>query len=169
VGRPLPAFDVELRDDEGLPVAVGCLGELWIKGPGMFDAYLSPWQTVDEICVDGWFATGDLAETDAAGRVYLRGRKKSVMNVSGMKVFPEEVETLIERHPAVKRCRVAGFPHAVLGTVPVAEVILRDGAVLTARELIGWCRQSLSIYKVPVRVKFVDELPLTASGKIRRA
>ncbi len=168
VGRPLPAFDVELRNDEGMPVAAGNLGELWIKGPGMFDAYLSPWQKVDEVCVAGWFATGDLAETDAAGRVYLRGRKKSVLNVSGMKVFPEEVEAVIERHPAVRRCRVTGFPHAVLGTVPVAEVILHDAATLAARELMDWCRESLSIYKVPVRFKTVDELPLTASGKIRR-
>ncbi len=168
VGRPLPAFDVELRDEEGLPVAVGRVGELWIKGPGMFDAYLSPWQTVAEICVAGWFATGDLAVTDAAGRVYLRGRKKSVLNVGGMKVFPEEVEAIVEKHPAVRRCRVTGFPHAVLGTVAVAEVILHDGDALEPRELIGWCRESLSIYKVPVRVKFVDELPLTASGKIRR-
>lgn len=168
VGRPLPAFDVELRDEEGLPVAVGGVGELWIKGPGMFDAYLSPWQTLDEICVAGWFATGDLAVTDAAGRVYLRGRKKSVLNVGGMKVFPEEVEAIVERHPAVRRCRVTGFSHAVLGTVPVAEVILHGGESMRPRELIGWCRKSLSTYKVPVRVTLVDELPLTASGKIRR-
>lgn len=169
VGRPLPAFDVELRDEEGMPVSVGCVGELWIKGPGMFDAYLSPWQTVDEICVDGWFATGDLAETDAAGRVYLKGRKKSVLNVSGMKVFPEEVEQVMERHPAVRRCRVTGKAHTVLGTVPVAEVILHEGKTVAARELIGWCRQMLSIYKSPARVTFVETLPMTASGKIRRA
>jgi long-chain acyl-CoA synthetase len=81
VGRPLPAYDVELRDEEGRTVAVGAIGELWIKGPGMFDAYLSPWQTVDEVCVDGWFPTGDLAETDAAGRVFIRGRKRCVINV----------------------------------------------------------------------------------------
>ena len=168
VGRPLPAFDVELRDDEGLSVPIGCVGELWVKGPGMFDAYLSPWQTVDEICVDGWFATGDLAETDAAGRIYLRGRTKSVLNVNGMKVFPEEVETVIEQHPQVRKCRVTGNTHAMLGTVPVAEIILQDGAKLSVRELTHWCRESLSIYKVPVRVTFVGELPLTASGKIRR-
>jgi len=168
VGRPLPAFDVELRDEEGMPVPVGNTGELWIKGPGMFDAYLSPWQTVDEICVDGWFATGDLAETDAAGRIYLKGRKKSVLNVSGMKVFPEEVEQVLERHPAVRRCRVSGSSHAVLGTVPVADVILHDGETVSARELVHWCRGVLSIYKAPVRIRFVDELPMTASGKIRR-
>lgn len=168
VGRPLPSFDVELRDEEGLPVAVGRVGELWIKGPGMFDAYLSPWQTVKEICVEGWFATGDLAETDAAGRVYLRGRKKSVLNVSGMKVFPEEVEAVLEQHPAVRRCQVKGIPHTVLGTVPVAEVILQDGEMPTPRDLIAYCREILSIYKVPVRVTFVEELSLTASGKVRR-
>lgn len=168
VGRPQPGFEVELRDDDGSPVAPGRVGELWIKGPGMFDAYLSPWQTVEEICLEGWFATGDLATSDAAGRISLKGRKKSVMNVNGMKVFPEEVEVILGKHPAVKCCRVAGFPHAMLGTVPVAEVILQAGVTLSSRELIHWCRESLSIYKVPVRVKFVDELPLTASGKIRR-
>lgn len=168
VGRPLPAYDVELRNDEGLPVAAGRVGELWIKGPGMFDAYLSPWQTAAEICVDGWFATGDLARTDAAGRVWLLGRTKSVLNVSGMKVFPEEVESALEQHPAVRRCRVTGFPHAVLGTVPVAEVIVNEGATLSSRDLIRWCRESMSIYKIPVRVTFVDALPVTASGKLRR-
>jgi long-chain acyl-CoA synthetase len=169
VGRPLPAFDVELRDEEGLPVAIGSIGELWIKGPGMFDAYLSPWQTLDEICVAGWFATGDLAVMDAAGRIYLQGRVKSVLNISGMKVFPEEVEAVIEKHSAVQRCRVKGRSHAVLGTVTAAEVILKPGKSIEARELINWCRKSLSVYKVPARVKFVTELPLTASGKIRRA
>lgn len=168
VGRPLPAFDVELRNEEGIPVAVGNIGELWIKGPGMFDAYLTPWQPVDEVCVEGWFPTGDLAETDAAGRVFIRGRKKSVLNVNGMKVFPEEVEAVLERHPAVARCQVFGLNHAVLGTVPVAEVVLHEGENVESRELIGWCRKSLSPYKVPVRVRQVDALSLTASGKIRR-
>ncbi len=168
VGRPLPAFDVELRDEEGLPVDIGTVGELWIKGPGMFDAYLSPWQTREEICVDSWFATGDLAETDSAGRIYLRGRKKSVLNVSGMKVFPEEIESVLEAHPAVSRSRARGMAHPVFGVVPVAEVVIREGAQATPRELTLWCRNALSAYKVPVRVKLVGKVPLTASGKVRR-
>lgn len=168
IGRPLPAFDVELRNEEGIPVPAGNVGELWIKGPGMFDAYLSPWQPVDEVCVNGWFPTGDLAETDAAGRVFIRGRKKSVLNVSGMKVFPEEVEGVLGRHPAVKLCRVSGAGHSVLGTVPVAEVVFEEGKSAEQKELIAWCRKSLSSYKVPARVKRVDALDLTASGKIRR-
>lgn len=168
VGRPLPSYDVELRDEEGLAVPAGRSGELWIKGPGMFDSYLSPWQPVAEVCVDEWFATGDLAEMDAGGRIFLKGRSKSVMNVSGMKVFPEEVENVIDIHPEVVRSRVYGETHAVLGTVVVADVIVKDGAILSARDIADWCKKSLSIYKVPVRVSFVSRLPMTASGKIRR-
>lgn len=165
VGRPLPAYAVELRDDAGRPVAAGRIGELWVKGPGMFDAYLSPWRTVEEVCMDGWFPTGDLAETDAAGRIFIRGRSKSVINVSGMKVFPEEVEAVLQSHPAVQRCRVSGCSHPVFGTIPVAEVIAAD---IAARDLIAWCRGRLSPYKIPARISLVDSLPLTASGKIRR-
>lgn len=168
VGKPQPAYAVELRDAAGHPVAGGTAGELWIKGPGLFDAYLSPWQKVEEICSGGWFSTGDLAEMDAEGRIHLRGRKKSVINVNGMKVFPEEVEAVLESHPAVQRCRVSGIPHPVLGTIPIAEVIRADDPPISARELIRWCRDLLSIYKVPSKVTFVGELPLTASGKIRR-
>jgi acyl-CoA synthetase (AMP-forming)/AMP-acid ligase II len=168
VGRPLPAYDVELRDEEGRPVAVGTIGELWIKGPGMFDAYLSPWQTVDEVCVDGWFPTGDLAETDAAGRIFIRGRKRGVINVSGMKVFPEEVEEVLRQHPAVAECRVRGTHHPVVGMIPVADVVPHEGTGLRPRELADWCRARLSAYKVPARFRRVAQLELTASGKIRR-
>jgi long-chain acyl-CoA synthetase len=168
VGRPLPAYDVELRDEEGRPVEVGTIGELWIKGPGMFDAYLSPWQTVDEVCVDGWFPTGDLAETDAAGRVFIRGRKRSVINVSGMKVFPEEVEEVLRRHPAVAACRVRGVHHPVVGMIPVAEIVAGEENKSLSRELAEWCRERISAYKVPARFIRVEQLELTASGKVRR-
>lgn len=168
VGRPLPAYRAELRDDDGGCVAHGEVGELWISGPGMFDAYLSPWQPCHDVCSDAWFSTGDLAESDASGRLFIRGRKKSVINVGGMKVFPEEVEAVIEKHPAVARCRVRGIHHAVLGGIPVAEVILASDEPFNPRELIHWCRKSLSAYKVPVKVKSVEVLDLTASGKIRR-
>jgi acyl-CoA synthetase (AMP-forming)/AMP-acid ligase II len=78
------------------------------------------------------------------------------------------VETVLERHPAVFRCRVFGLAHRVLGTVPAAEVVFHPGQAAEGRELIDWCRKSLSPYKVPVRFKPVDALELTASGKIRR-
>jgi acyl-coenzyme A synthetase/AMP-(fatty) acid ligase len=118
--------------------------------------------------VDGWFPTGDLAETDAAGRVFIRGRKRSVINVSGMKVFPEEVEEVLCKHPAVSACRVRGTHHPVVGMIPVADVVPREGTSPSPGELAEWCRARLSAYKVPARFRRVAQLALTASGKIRR-
>ncbi len=168
LGRPLPAFNVDLRDITGRSLPPGETGELWINGPGFFDAYLSPWQLSCEICRNGWFATGDLAEIDATGRIFLRGRLKSVLNIGGMKAFPEEIETVIDAHPEVRQSRVSGRDHPVLGSVPFAEVIPREPGSITKADLIAWCRARLAAFKVPTRIHFVDTIPTTASGKIRR-
>ncbi|MBK1883342.1 long-chain fatty acid--CoA ligase [Luteolibacter pohnpeiensis] len=160
VGRPQPAYQVRIEGES--------IGELWVRGPGMFDAYLSPWKLCADVCDDGWFATGDLAEMDETGRVFLRGRKKSVLNVGGMKVFPEEIEAVLNRHPAVARSRVTGLDHPVMGAVPVAEVVLDGEKTATSRQLAEFCRGLLSSYKVPIKFRIVDAVPLTASGKIKR-
>lgn len=166
VGKPTPAFAISLRDDTGHEVAPGEIGELCFKGPGLFDAYLSPWQSSADVCRAGWFATGDLAKLDTEGRVHLCGRKKSVLNIGGMKVFPEEIEAVLNQHPAVKRSHAFGRAHQVFGTVPAAEVELLEK--VTPRELQAWCRERLSAFKVPVQIKAVDAIALTASGKVRR-
>jgi len=158
VGKPTPSFEVKLDD-----------GELLLRGPGLFDAYLSPWQPRDEVLRDGWFPTGDIAEIDDTGSHFLKGRVRSVINVGGMKCFPEEVEAILTSHPSVKAARVLARPHAALGFVPVAEVIAETGTESTlAAELKKLCQQRLSAYKVPLLFTFVTELPLTASGKVRR-
>ena len=159
VGQPTPSFEVRLDDD----------GELLLRGPGLFDAYLSPWQPREAILRDGWFPTGDIAEIDETGSIFLRGRVRSVINVGGMKCFPEEVEAVLISHPCVKAARVLARPHAALGFVPVAEIIAENGAETSlAGELKKLCQQRLSAYKVPLLITFVTELPLTASGKVRR-
>lgn len=158
IGKPLPAYEVKLDE-----------GELMLRGPGFFDAYLSPWQPRAQVLHDEWFATGDIAEMDADGCYYLRGRVRSVINVGGLKCFPEEVEAVLCCHPAVKAARVSARAHPALGAMPVAEIIPRDGASPPAAvELRKFCQERLSAYKVPVLYSFVSELPLTASGKLRR-
>ena len=160
VGRPLPAFQVRLSED----------GELLLKGPGLFDAYLTPWQPKQQVLrEDGWFGTGDIAEVDAEGCYYLRGRVRSVINVGGLKCFPEEVEAVLTSHPGVKAARVSARSHPALGAMPAAEIIPQDsGSPPTAAELRKLCQERLSAYKVPLFYTFVSELPLTASGKLRR-
>ncbi|MGH8509542.1 MAG: class I adenylate-forming enzyme family protein [Gammaproteobacteria bacterium] len=168
IGRPDDCA-LRLRDEGGAEVAPGAIGELWLRGPGMFDAYLAPWCERAEATNDGWFATGDLASQDQDGDVFLRGRRKSVINFGGIKFFPEEVEAVLDTHPAVRESRVSGEPHERWGAVAVAEIVARDPIEPPpAAALVKYGRERLAGYKVPVRFRMVAELPRTASGKLRR-
>jgi long-chain acyl-CoA synthetase len=159
VGRPLPDFSAEVRGD----------GELFLRGPGMFDAYLRPWRRQSEVLDDGWFRTGDLARIDPDGDIFLLGRSHSVINVGGLKCFPEEIEAVLSEVPGVAAARVSGRENARFGAVPVAEIEPRDPAKPPSpAELSAFCRRALASYKVPVSFQFVDRIPRTASGKIRR-
>lgn len=168
IGQPLPDYETAVVDEHGQPVAAGHPGELLIRGPGMLDAYLVPWEP-SPLRDEGWFSTGDLVVADAEGDYTIVGRKKSVINVGGMKVFPEEIEAVLNAHPGVRASRVIAIDHPHTGHVPAAEIIAADPADLpTNRDLRTHCRQHLSAYKVPMRYEFVESIPRTASGKILR-
>jgi long-chain acyl-CoA synthetase len=168
VGYPTNGFSVALLDDDYLPVSDGQVGRLAIRGPGMFDAYLKPWQTSAQVMKDGWFLTGDLAQQQADGRVTICGREKTMINVSGNKAFPEEIESVLNAHPDIAACRVFGQPHPLLGEVVCAEVALKQQAVWDVEALLQFCRQRLSTYKVPQRLQRVTQIDQTASGKVKR-
>lgn len=158
VGRPQPDFRIDIRN-----------GEIWIQGPGLFDAYLHPWQSRCEVLRDHWFRTGDLGHFDAEGFLYLDGRSNSVINVGGLKCFPEEVEAVLLQHPEVIAARVFGQAQARAGMVPVAEIVSRiPDSPPSVASLFAHCRKSLAAYKVPMDFIFVKALPQTASGKIKR-
>lgn len=167
VGCPQAGYACSIRDADGNAVALENEGELFLSGPGFVDAYLSPWMPRAEILSGGWFRTGDYAKADKDGAVTLCGRSSSVINVGGMKCFPEEVETVLNAHPAVRESRVTGMPHSTFGGVPVAEIV-PEGEAPKALELSGWCRSRLSSYKRPVKFTFVGAISKTASGKIQR-
>ena len=169
IGRPQPAFEVELRDSEGRQVNNGSPGELFIKGPGMFDAYMAPWKPSAEIFSEGgWFSTGDIAIADEQGYSYLKGRTHTVINVGGMKFFPEEVENLLCSQPGITDARVMGRDHPTYGCVPVAEVIGSGDPKVSPLQLSMLCRKHLARYKIPVEMRFVESIPRTPSGKIIR-
>ncbi len=159
VGRTLPDYQAEVRAGD----------ELYLRGPGMFDAYLRPWQPRETVLEDGWFRTGDLARIDGDGDVFLLGRSHSVINVGGLKCFPEEIEAVLCEVPGVAAARVSGKENARFGAVPVAEIEARDPAQPPrASELTSYCRKALAGYKIPVAFSVVEHVPRTASGKIRR-
>ncbi|HWL53803.1 MAG TPA: class I adenylate-forming enzyme family protein [Chthoniobacteraceae bacterium] len=170
IGSPLEGIEASLRDPgKGTLIPACDVGELWVRCEGMFDAYLTPWQRrCDLLASGGWFRTGDLARQDADGALYLVGRCKTVINVGGMKCFPEEIEAVLQEHPGVWGARVYALEHPRFGNVPAAEIVAAFGAAPTIAELIALCRSSLASYKIPVQFRFVAELPRTASGKVRR-
>jgi long-chain acyl-CoA synthetase len=165
VGKALPDFELRLDAMD----AAG-IGEIFIKGKGMLDAYFSPWQGREDLLHDGWFRTGDLGKIDAEGFLTIVGRNKDVINFVGMKIFAQEVEAVINQHPQVKESLVFGTPHFQYGELPTAKVVLHDGTADTAPvdSLRRFCYQRLAQYKVPKEFQFVTELPKTASGKIKR-
>jgi len=164
VGKPLPDFEVRIDNKDAAGV-----GSIRIKGKGMLDAYYSPWQGRDDILVDGWFTTGDLGRIDADGFLFIVGREKDVINFVGMKVFAQEVETVLNQHPEIKESLVYGAAHPLYGQLPMAKIVLRDGGSgPDVTELRRFCYQRLAQYKVPKDFEFVDHLPKTASGKIKR-
>lgn len=156
------------REDDFAVKIDGEPGELCLRGPGMFDAYLSPWKTREQVMADGWFHTGDLARRGGDESITIVGRLKSVINVGGSKCFPEEIESVLLAHPAVKAARVYGEPHENWGMVPVAEVVPESSRPVRPADLLNHARQRLAAYKVPSRVVLVESLPLTASGKLVR-
>lgn len=167
IGRPVPSFEVALLDDERRPVGDGETGQLAVRGPGMFAGYLDPPLRREEALLDGFFLTGDLAHRTAEGLIVIDGRCKSLINIAGHKVFPEEVAGILDQHPAVVRSRVSMRPHPQLGEVVHADVQLRVAGAVSAEELRAHCRRHLSIHKVPASVDFVPEVGATPSGKVR--
>jgi long-chain acyl-CoA synthetase len=164
VGRPQPDYAIRIRN----PDADG-FGEVDFSGPGFFDAYDNPWTPREQLMPDGWFASGDIGRVDAQSYLFLAGRKVAVINLAGRKVFPEEIEAVLNRHPAVRESRVFGATHPHLGETVEAEIILHqpDAGLDSVR---AFCREQLASYKIPTRFTVVNALPRTpVTGKIRRA
>jgi long-chain acyl-CoA synthetase len=149
------------------PDSNGC-GELAVYGPGILDAYVAPWIPQKAILRNGWFCTGDIARIDPEGYIHLLSRKTSVINRAGQKIFPEEVEAVINRHPDVRESRVYGRRHPLLGETVEADLVLEHEQTSLA-QIRAFCREQLAAHKIPAALNVVAELPRTAvTGKISR-
>jgi len=166
VGLPLPSTDIRLCDDKKNEVGIGEIGELCVKGPQVMQDY---WMQAADIkyalTPDGWLLTGDLARIDHQGFVYIVGRKKEMILVSGFNVYPEEIENVIQQNPKVKEVAVIGVPSDKTGEAIKAFVVRKDES-LASEELLDYCRVALTGYKLPHEIKFVNYLPKSALGKI---
>jgi HIP---CoA ligase len=169
VGKPLPGVSVRVSDDKGSPVPAGETGEILVKGFNVMRGYFDdPGATADAFDDAGYLHTGDIGLVGDDGNLRITDRKKDMFIVGGFNAFPAEIEGIMLTHPGVAQVAVVGRPDGRLGEVAQAYVVCRSGATVDEASLIVWCREHMANYKVPREVRFVDELPLTASGKVQR-
>jgi long-chain acyl-CoA synthetase len=167
-GVPIPSTEVAIRDDAGADLAIGEAGELCVRGPQVMKEYWNkPEETAKVFTPDGFLRTGDIATIDADGFVRIVDRKKDMVNVSGFKVYPNEVEEVVSWHPGVQEVGAVGVPDAISGEAVKIVVVKRDPS-LAVEDLIAHCRKYLTGYKVPRFVEFRKDLPKTNLGKILR-
>ena len=143
-------------------------GELMIRCDGMFDAYYQPWRRREEVLPDGWFNTGDMARRDADGYYWIVGRTKEMINVAGVKVFPQDIEQIITGHDAVDEAIVFAVPNNRFGEVPHAKVKLRAGANCARQDLLRYVNDRLPVFKSLRGLEFVQSIPKTITGKLKR-
>jgi long-chain acyl-CoA synthetase len=168
VGLPVPSTDVTIRDDQGAVVAGGIEGEVWVRGPQVMLGYWQrPEETAQVLTADGWLRTGDIGVLQPQGFLKLLDRRKDLVNVSGFKVFPNEVEDVAMLHPGVLEAAVIGVPDRHTGEAVKLFVVRRDPD-LGAAELEKFFRERLVSYKVPRLIEFRDHLPKSNIGKILR-
>ncbi|HVW47494.1 MAG TPA: long-chain fatty acid--CoA ligase [Solirubrobacterales bacterium] len=166
IGTPMPNVEVRVVDDAGQEVPQGEVGEIVYRGPTVMLGYHDDEEATAEAFEDGWFHSGDLVRVDEDGFFYVVDRKKDMLISGGENVYPAEVEAVVLEHQAVADVSVIGVPHERWVETPLAIVVLAPGATVAEAELIEFCRGRIAGYKRPSGVRFVEELPRNAGGKV---
>jgi len=166
IGTPIENVEMKIVNFDGMEVQPGDLGEIIIRGPNVMLGYWNRPLETAQVLRDGWFHTGDMGRTDDDGYFYVVDRLKDMVNVSGFKVYPAEVENVIYQHPAVAEVAVYGVPDTVKGEIVKASILLKAGFVVAEEEFIAFCSERMAAYKIPRAVKFIDSLPKNATGKV---
>jgi len=170
VGLPVPGAEFKITDfDTGELVPLDGEGEIRVRTPSLLKAYWNKPEATAEALGDGWLRTGDIGCIDADGFLHFLGRRKEMLKVKGMSVFPPEIEAVLGQHPAILGSGVIGRADPDRGQVPVAFIQLKPEAAneVTAADIEAWCRERMASYKTP-EVRLVEALPMTATGKVRK-
>ena len=166
IGLPADTWEVSIMDKQNKPAVPGEVGEIVVKGPGLFKGYWKMPEATTEALVEGWFHTGDLGRVDEDGYFYIVDRKKDMLICGGYNVYPREVEEVLYTHPAILEVAVIGVRDDVKGEIPKSFVTLKPGFQADETEIIAFCKERMAAYKVPRIIEFPLELPKNSSGKI---
>jgi len=163
VGPPLSCCQVKVVDDQGRELPRGKEGEVLVKGSNLFSGYLNRPDYTRNAFADGWFKTGDLGFLDAENFVTLTGLKKDMINVFGLKVYPKEVERLLQHHPDIASAAICGEWHQRDGEIVAGDIYLKPGSTLNEKAFFDWCRRHISPYKIPRSIRIHTPLPAAVS------
>ena len=166
VGKPAPWIEVKIFAENDRQLAQGQVGEIVVRGWVVTDGYYKDPALTAQTMRDGWFHTGDLGRIDQEGYLYIVGRKKEMIKVSGEIVFEPEVESVIHKHPDVAEVAVVGVADKLRGEVPKAFIVIKEGQSLGEETLRDFCRQHLAHFKIPRYFEFINSLPKNRVGKI---
>lgn len=169
VGKPGPRLEVKIADEQGQPVAIGRKGEICTRGYSVMQGYWDePERSAETIDPEGWLHSGDLGIMDAEGYVQVVGRLKDMIIRGGENIYPREVEEFLYTHPAIQDVQVFGVNDTKFGEQVCAWVQLKSQQSITAEQLRDFCRSKITHFKVPKYIRFVDEFPMTVTGKIQK-
>ena len=167
-GKAAAHCELRIADDAGHDVAAGAIGEILVRGPNLMAGYWNAPEATAAVLVDGWFHTGDMGHQDAEGCLYVDGRRKEMIISGGENIYPAEIENLLVESPDIAEASVVGWPDECWGEIVVAVVAPERGRCLTETDVVALLEGRIARFKHPKRVVFIDELPKTALGKVRR-
>jgi long-chain acyl-CoA synthetase len=157
---------LKIIDDKDKLLQSGEIGELLVKGPNVMQGYFRQKEASREVLKEDWLYTGDMAKFDTDGYVYIVGRKKEMVNVRGLNVYPREIEEILYQNPKIKEAAVIGIEDPHKGEVPKGFVVLKEGEAASEHEIIQYLRERLAPYKIPKFIEFRNNLPKNNTGKI---
>jgi long-chain acyl-CoA synthetase len=166
IGLPIPDVKVKVIDDKGQTLGPDQEGELCVKGPNVMLGYYKKDEDNHQTLRDGWLLTGDMAKIDKDGYIVIMGRKKDMVNVRGLNVYPREIEEVLYQNPRIKEAAVIGVPDPHKGEIPKGYVVLKTPGALTEHDIIVYLREHLADYKIPRKIEIRAELPKNSTGKI---
>lgn len=166
VGLPVPNVEMKILDDHGVEMPIGEVGEIAVRGDNVMKGYWQLPEATEESFFKDWFLTGDLGNEDEDGYFSILDRKKDMVIVNGMNVYPRIIEEVLYRLESVLEAAVIGQLDKLHGEIPVAYIVLQEGFKADSADIRSWCRQHLGSYEVPRKVVFMDALPKNGAGKI---
>ena len=166
IGKPIPHVEITVQNDDSEMLGVGQTGEICVRGGNVMQGYWNQPEETAKALRDGWLLTGDIGHCDADGYYYITDRKKDMLLVNGINVYPREIEEVLYKFPGVKEAAVVGMPDTRRGEQPVAFISANEGVKLDEKAIQHFVRERLADYKVPRRVVLLPVLPRNATGKI---